>query len=173
MKLHEPSQTKCSHFVLQTTNDVNVYWYIGSQLLQEDLTALENWENRWQMSFNPSKCTVIRVAPNKSKTVIHTNYQLHGHTLEIVDSNKYLVTLTSNLSWDKHVSPHFLFPLNPGISWKWTEYLSVLCLKVSIYQFCRKQLTKLANLLMHSQCALSEPISSSRKTRKLTVCRFI
>ena len=46
-------------------------------------------------------------------------------------------------------------------------------LKVSIYQFCRKQLTKLANLLMHSQCALSEPISSSRKTRKLTVCRFI
>ena len=32
---------------------------------------------------------------------------------------------------------------------------------------------KLANLLMHSQCALSEPISSSRKTRKLTVCRFI
>ena len=77
---------------------------IDSQLLQEDLTALENWENRWQMSFNPSKCTVIRVAPNKSKTVIHTNYQLHGHTLEIVDSNKYLgVTLTSNLSWDKHV----------------------------------------------------------------------
>jgi hypothetical protein len=30
------------------------------------------------------------VAPNKSKTAIHTNYQLHGHTLEIVDSNKYL-----------------------------------------------------------------------------------
>jgi hypothetical protein len=73
-----------------------------------------------------------------------------------------------------------VFPLNPGISWKWTEnslfwleYLSVLCFKVSIYQFCRKQLTKSANLLMHSQCALSGPISSSRKTRKLTVCRFI
>ena len=72
-----------------------------------------------------------------------------------------------------NVSPPFLFPLNPGISWKWTEYLSVLCLKVSIDQFCRKQFTKLANLLMHSQCALSEPISSSRKMRKLTVCRFI
>ena len=37
----------------------------------------------------------------------------------------------------------------------------------------QKTLTKLANLLMHSQCALSEPISSSRKTRKWTVCRFI
>ena len=55
----------------------------------------------------------------------------------------------------------------------WLEYLSVLCLKESIYQFCRKQLTKLANLLMHSQCAQTEPISSSMKTRKLTVCRFI
>ena len=30
---------------------------MDSQLLQEDLTALENWENRWQMSFNPSKCS--------------------------------------------------------------------------------------------------------------------
>jgi hypothetical protein len=40
--------------------------------------------------------------------------------------------------------------------------------QVSIDQFCRKQLTKLANLLMHSQCAPSEPISSSRKTRKLS-----
>ena len=77
---------------------------IDSQLLQEDLTALENWKNRWQMRFNPSKCTVITAEPNKSKTVNHTNYQLHGHTLEIVDSSIYLgVTLTSNLSWDKHV----------------------------------------------------------------------
>jgi hypothetical protein len=48
------------------------------------------------------------------------------------------------------INPFLLrVPLNPGISWK---YLSVLCLKVSIDQFCRKQLTKLANLLMHSQC---------------------
>ena len=56
------------------------------------------------------------------------------------------------------------------------KYLGVyfsMSLSLSIDQFCRKQLTKLANLLMHSQCALSEPISSSRKTRKLTVCRFI
>ena len=32
------------------------------QLLQKDLTALEKWEEIWQMIFNPTKCTVIRIA---------------------------------------------------------------------------------------------------------------
>jgi hypothetical protein len=45
--------------------------------------------------------------------------------------------------------------------------------KFVIIQWITCVVPKLANLLMHSQCALSEPISSSRKTRKLTVCRFI
>lgn len=74
------------------------------KLLQEDLTALETWENTWQMAFNPTKCTVIRVTSGKSKPILNTQYQLHGHTLEIEDASKYLgVTLTSNLSWDRHV----------------------------------------------------------------------
>jgi hypothetical protein len=41
-----------------------------SDLLQQDLSALERWENEWQMSFNPTKCTVIRVSP----TVCETKY---------------------------------------------------------------------------------------------------
>jgi hypothetical protein len=45
--------------------------------------------------------------------------------------------------------------------------------KFVIIQWITRVVPKLANLLMHSQCALSEPISSSRKTWKLTVCRFI
>ena len=32
------------------------------QLLQKDLTSLEKWEETWKMSFNPTKCTVIRIA---------------------------------------------------------------------------------------------------------------
>jgi hypothetical protein len=50
-----------------------------SDLLQQDLSALERWENEWQMSFNPTKCTVIRVSPRKTKPVLPTHYQLHGH----------------------------------------------------------------------------------------------
>ena len=45
--------------------------------------------------------------------------------------------------------------------------------KFVIVQWITCVVPKLANLLMHSQCALSELISSSRKTRKLAVGRFI
>ena len=76
-----------------------------SELLQQDLSALERWENDWQMSFNPTKCTVIRVAPSKNKSVLPTQYQLHGHTLEVEEASKYLgVTISNNLSWNRHIA---------------------------------------------------------------------
>jgi hypothetical protein len=73
-------------------------------VLQQDLSALERWENEWQMSFNPTKCTVIRVSPSKTKPVLPTHYQLHGHTLEVMETSKHLgVTITNDLSWDRHI----------------------------------------------------------------------
>ena len=73
-------------------------------VLQQDLSALERWENEWQMSFNPTKCTVIRVSPSKTKPVLPTHYQLHGHTLEVMEASKHLgVTITNDLSWDRHI----------------------------------------------------------------------
>ena len=74
-------------------------------LLQEDLAALEAWERIWQMSFNPSKCTVIRITTGKKKKVYHSSYSLHGQQLEVVDSSKYLgVKVTSDLSWSSHIA---------------------------------------------------------------------
>jgi hypothetical protein len=72
-----------------------------SDLLQRDLTILEDWENIWQMSFNAKKCIVIRIGP-KNKQVRQTSYKLHGHTLDNVEASKYLgVTININLSWDR------------------------------------------------------------------------
>ena len=71
--------------------------------LQKDLSALEEWESKWQMSFHPAKCTVICISTNRCN-VLDTHYFLHGHKLEVVDSNKYLgVTLSEDLIWRKHV----------------------------------------------------------------------
>ena len=73
-------------------------------LLQRDLSALEQWEQTWQMSFNPAKCVLMRISTKKNKKVLHTQYQLHGHTLDVYDISKYLgVTIKVDLSWDAHV----------------------------------------------------------------------
>ena len=44
-----------------------------SELLQQDLTALEEWEKTWQMSFQASKSTLIRIPPQHKK-LLQTNY---------------------------------------------------------------------------------------------------
>ena len=54
------------------------------KLLQQDLTVLEQWEATWQMSFNLSKCTVIRVSTGR-RHKFQSTYTLHGQTLDVVD----------------------------------------------------------------------------------------
>ena len=72
-------------------------------LLQEDLQKLETWEQSWDMSFHPGKCTTLPVT--RARNPKRNNYSLHEHTLEIVHNSKYLgVTLTSDLTWDMHIN---------------------------------------------------------------------
>ena len=75
-----------------------------SKQLKLDLLALERWKKEWLMSFNAGKCSVIRITP-KSRKAKETDYTLHGQTLAVEESIKYLgVTLTNDLSWNnKHV----------------------------------------------------------------------
>ena len=73
------------------------------QLLQDDLTRLEAWEKQWQMEFNPGKCVVLRISPNKNTVPLPTPYHLHGQELETVSETKYLgVTFTNHLTWSRH-----------------------------------------------------------------------
>jgi hypothetical protein len=74
-----------------------------SVLLQNDLTSLQDWKDKWQMSFNAKKCQVIRITP-KNRPPLPTTYKLHRHTLDTVDASKYLgVTISNNLTWDRHI----------------------------------------------------------------------
>ena len=53
--------------VIETSND--------NTLLQNDLNKLMEWENKWSMSFHPSKCKLLRITnkrnPNLGDYVIH------------------------------------------------------------------------------------------------------
>ena len=55
------------------------------------------------MQFHPENCTVIMIKPNRRR-IIDSSYQTHGHTLEVVDSSKYLgVTISEDLTLKKHI----------------------------------------------------------------------
>ena len=53
------------------------------------VTALETWEETWQMSFNPPKCIVLHIAP-MNKKILQSEYKLHGHILETEEVSRYL-----------------------------------------------------------------------------------
>jgi hypothetical protein len=56
--------------------------------LQNDMSALQQWESDWQMMFHPEKCTTIHIS--KKRNPIHTVYKLYGHTLESVPGSKQI-----------------------------------------------------------------------------------
>jgi hypothetical protein len=74
-----------------------------AQLLQEDLDRLQTWEQHWQMEFHPQKCQLLRVT-NK-RNIVNANYNIHGHTLENVETAKYLgVSMDKSLTWNQHIA---------------------------------------------------------------------
>ena len=71
--------------------------------LQKDIDALAKWEDEWDMSFHPDKCTVLTVSRNKNPK--KAEYKLHGQTLKEVQEAKYLgVTLQNNGEWTSQIN---------------------------------------------------------------------
>ena len=71
--------------------------------LQSDLTALQEWAQKWQMKFNPSKCHVLRIS--RKQNPVESNYVLMGKGLDSVTHHPYPgVELSRNLGWGQHVN---------------------------------------------------------------------
>ena len=87
-------------------DDTAIYLAVNSKqdchTLQQDLDLLAQWENLWEMDFNPSKCFVLNISRSPDK--LNFPYRLHGQVLSVVNHSKYLgVTISDDLSWNKHI----------------------------------------------------------------------
>ena len=85
-------------------HDVFIYRTIESEhdhiILQQDLNKLQEWANAWLMSFNPSKCEMIR---NKKNPIVG-NYYIQNHPIKVVTHAKYLgVTIDKHLTFNEHI----------------------------------------------------------------------
>ena len=69
--------------------------------LQRDMDRLQQWEEDWQMSFNPRKCEVIRLT--KRRNLVETTYQIHGHDLSITKTGKYPRVINQRTSHGSHM----------------------------------------------------------------------
>ena len=75
---------------------------IDSEELQSDLDTLVQWEKDWQLSFNPSKCHIMRLTHARSPK--HFEYKLGNSVLSETDGHPYLgVHISNKLSWNSHI----------------------------------------------------------------------
>ena len=69
-----------------------------TQILQDDLNALEQWSIDWQLSFNTTKCEVMRISQKNDTS--SPGHHLCDNRLNTVSETKDLgIYITSNLSW--------------------------------------------------------------------------
>ena len=82
----------------------------ATDLLQEDLSKLEDWSDRWLLKFHPQKCSVIKLGNNRSEALYRmTTKGRDGTNITLVlaesDVEKDLgVTIDNKLSFKQHVT---------------------------------------------------------------------
>ena len=66
--------------------------------LQEEINKLVEWANKWQMSFNVDKCSVMHIGHNNMKS----NYSMSNQQLPTTDQQRDLgIMITKDLKWQK------------------------------------------------------------------------
>ena len=56
------------------------------EILQDDLTKLEEWSDKWLLKFHPEKCKQMKIS--KSKNEETNTYKLLGQDIETVTQEK-------------------------------------------------------------------------------------
>jgi hypothetical protein len=71
------------------------------QSLQEDLKKLEVWQKTWGMSFNASKCFIMKISNKRNPP--DRDYTFCNQKLQEVQSHPYLgIEIDNKLNWNMH-----------------------------------------------------------------------
>jgi hypothetical protein len=72
-------------------------------ILQEDITSLKTWGDKWGLTFNCKKCKHLRIGTQDPDNI--QQYKLDNHTLESVNDMLDLgVTITTDFKWSTHIN---------------------------------------------------------------------
>ena len=101
-------------------DDCAIFREIGSNAdcisLQNDLSKLHRWTQKWQLPLNTSKCKVMCIS-NK-RCPLHYSYSVNNIALEWVDTFSYLgIKIDRKLKWGDHIA---------GITLKASKLLGLL-----------------------------------------------
>ena len=72
------------------------------EILQDDLTKLEEWSDKWLLKFHPEKCKHMKIS--KSKNEETNTYKLLGQDIETVTQEKDIgVIIDPELTFENHL----------------------------------------------------------------------
>ena len=82
--------------ILKFADDTKMYGRVGTKegvdILRKDLEALNDWSDKWQMSFNVEKCKVMHFGKNNAKA----EYKMNERRLAEITEEKDLGVIISN-----------------------------------------------------------------------------
>ena len=93
---------------LMFADDTKIFRLISSYEdaveLQEDISKLEKWADKWQLRFNYDKCHILTLG--KFENIHHAHrYEMSGNELEHVFEEKDLgITIDADLKFGEHIS---------------------------------------------------------------------
>ena len=101
-----PEVVKCGTYLF--ADDTKIFRQITTKedalQLQSDINSLEQWSQKWLLTFHPKKCHVLTLG--KFYNITHTEkYTLHRQELKHVFKQKDIgVILDAKLKFDEHIS---------------------------------------------------------------------
>ena len=93
-----------SNFIKMFADDTKLFSkpkHADDNSLQNDLTILKDWSDKWLMSFHPEKCKVLKLGRQKSRV----QYNMNNMVLDEIEAEKDLgVFIDNQLSFKSHIA---------------------------------------------------------------------